>query len=287
MILILGSNGMLGSEIVKYFRTKNVDIITSDIKGDCDYKIDITNYYDIYNVSKDNNVSLIINCVAWTNVDDAEDLENKEQVDQLNIVGVKNIVKVCEELGCILMHFSTDYVFDGSGDIPWKENDDRKYPLNYYGKTKLESERIIERLEKYFVLRLQWLYGKNGKNFVATMINLSKKFKEVRVVDDQIGTPTYAVDVAKAVYEIINTDKYGYYHLANEGGYISWYEFCKYIYEMIGANTEVIPVSSNDYKTKAIRPMNSRLCLDKYKKSGFSKMPIWQDALKSFLSEIV
>lgn len=230
MILILGSNGMLGSEIAKYFYEKEEKTITSDIKGECDVVIDITKYQDIYNIVKENRISTIINCAAYTNVDAAEDVLNKKTVDSINIEGVKNLAKISKEFGCKFVYFSTDYVFDGIGDTPITENNTNKNPINYYGKTKLEGERIVERIDKYFIIRIQWLYGENGKNFVDTMIDLSKKSNQVKVVCDQIGTPTYAVDVAKLVYEIIKTDNYGYFNIANEGGYVSWYDFCKYIY---------------------------------------------------------
>lgn len=285
-ILVTGACGMLGSEICSYLEKNNISYIATDTKGDVAF-LNISDIESILKMVKDNNISSIINCAAWTAVDDAEDNINKNKVDEVNIKGLNNICKIAQEYDCKLLHISTDYVFDGQGDKPWKESDIPANPINYYGLTKLQGEKLVEKLDKYFITRIQWTYGKNGKNFVDTMLKLAETHDEVRVVNDQIGSPTYVKDLAKTLVEIVLSDKYGYYHIASSGDYVSWYEFCKEIYKQAGVKTKVTPVTTKEYGlSKAKRPYNSRLDRTKYVERGFTKLPDWKASLTSYLKEI-
>jgi len=285
-VLVVGANGQLGHDVSKELKKRNIECLRSDIVGDVDYILDITDKKvidEIVNIHPD----VIINCVAWTAVDAAEDEENKAKVYALNVAGVTNIVEAARILDCKLLHISTDYVFDGKGDSPRHADDKNFGPEGYYGETKLLAEKEVEKLEKYFIVRIAWLFGKYGNNFVKTMIKVGKKHDEVRVVNDQIGTPTYTVDLARLLVDMIHSDKYGYYHATNEGGFISWYDFTLEIYKQVGLNTKVIPVSTIEYGlSKAKRPYNSRLDKQKLSDMGFERLPDWKDGLSRYLLEI-
>ena len=217
----------------------------------------------------------------------AEDDDKVDAVRKVNAGGTKNIADVCKELDCKMLYLSTDYVFDGQGTEPWKPDCKDYKPLNVYGQTKLEGEiAVSETLEKYFIVRIAWVFGLNGKNFIKTMINVGKTHDEVRVVNDQIGTPTYCYDLARLLVDMCETDKYGYYHATNEGGYISWYDFCVEFYRQYGLKTKVIPVTTEEYGlSKAARPFNSRLDKSKLVENGFEPLPTWQDAVSRYLKE--
>ena len=229
----------------------------------------------------------MIHCAAWTAVDAAEDEENKAKVYAVNVTGTKNIADVCKNLGCKLIYISTDYVFNGQGTEPWQADCKDFDPLNYYGQTKLEGElAVVETLEKFFIVRIAWVFGLNGKNFIKTMINVGKTHDTVRVVSDQIGTPTYTYDLARLLVDMVETEKYGYYHATNEGGFISWYDFCCEFYRQYGLTTKVIPVTTAEYGlSKAARPFNSRLDKSKLIEAGFKPLPDWKDAVKRYLEE--
>ena len=220
-------------------------------------------------------------------MDAAEDEENRQKVYAVNVTGTKNIAEACRQLDCKMLYISTDYVFNGQGTEPWQA-DCRDYaPLNYYGQTKLEGEKAVaETLEKFFIVRIAWVFGLNGKNFIKTMINVGKKYDTVRVVNDQIGTPTYTFDLARLLVDMAETEKYGYYHATNEGGFISWYDFCREFYRQYGLSTKVVPVTTAEYGlSKAARPFNSRLDKSKLTEMGFEPLPAWQDAVKRYLEE--
>ena len=285
-VLVPGANGQLGHDVVSELRKRNHEVITSDITGDVDYLLDVTDPKVVDRIVEIR-PDAIINCVAWTAVDAAEDEENKEKVYALNVTGVSNMVDAAVKLDCKFLHLSTDYVFNGQGDTPWKPDDKTYEPLSYYGKTKLEGEFEVNRLDKFFIVRIAWLFGKYGPNFVRTMIKVGRSHEEVKVVNDQIGTPTYTVDLSRLLVDMIESDRYGYYHATNEGGYISWYDFCVEIYRQVGLNTRVIPVSTAEYGlSKAVRPFNSRLDKSKLDEMGFERLPDWKDALRRYLKEI-
>jgi dTDP-4-dehydrorhamnose reductase len=293
-ILVTGANGQLGFDMVNELLGRGHTVVATDIfesglkETDERYsyvQMDITKPSATEKV-KEIRPDAIIHCAAWTAVDAAEEEENKEKVHAINVTGTANLVDAAVELDCRFLYLSTDYVFDGQGEEPWKP-DDRSYaPLCYYGQTKLEGEFEVNRLDKFFIVRIAWVFGRNGKNFIQTMINVGKKHDHVRVVKDQIGTPTYTYDLARLLADMIETDKYGYYHATNEGGYISWYEFCLEIYRQAGLKTEVIPVTTEEYGlSKARRPFNSRLDKSKLSENGFKRLPEWKDALHRYLIE--
>ena len=285
-ILVIGANGQLGRDVSNELKSRNIETITSDIAGEVDFNLDFTNKEKTIEFVKNVNPGAIINCAAWTAVDAAEDEENKNKVYALNVTGVANLVEASKEADCKLMHISTDYVFDGQGEKPWQPDDKNYAPLNYYGKTKLQGELEVCKLEKYFIVRIAWLFG-GPISFVNTMLKVGKTHNEVRVVDDQIGTPTYSKDLARLLVDMIQTDKYGYYHATNEGGYISWYEFCKEIYAQADMNVKVNPVSTIEYGlSKALRPFNSRLDKTKLSDNGFIRLPDWKDALHRYLNSL-
>lgn len=230
----------------------------------------------------------IIHCAAWTAVDAAEDEENREAVFAANVLATRYLAEAAKEIDAKMLYLSTDYVFDGQGTRPWQPDDKNYAPLNVYGQSKLEGELAVSSiLEKFFIVRIAWVFGKNGKNFIKTMLNVGKTHDTVRVVNDQIGTPTYTYDLARLLVDMIETEKYGYYHATNEGGYISWYDFTKEIYRQAGLNTEVIPVTTEEYGlSKAKRPFNSRLDKSKLVEAGFRPLPDWKDALHRYLIEI-
>lgn len=285
-VLVTGANGQLGHDVVDELRKRGHEAITTDIAGDMDLLLDITKEESVEAV-KAVNPDAIIHCAAWTAVDAAEDAENREKVYAINVTGTQNLVKAADELDCRFLYLSTDYVFDGQGEEPWKPDDKSYAPLCYYGETKLKGEFAVSKLEKFFIVRIAWVFGLHGKNFIQTMLNVAKTHNEVRVVNDQIGTPTYTYDLSRLLVDMIETEKYGYYHATNEGGYISWYDFCEEIYAQAKVDTKVIPVTTFEYGlSKAKRPFNSRLDKSKLSENGFERLPDWKDALKRYLKEI-
>ena len=280
-VLVTGVNGQLGYDVVNELKKRNHIAVGVDIA-----EMDITNKKDVETVISDVNPDAVIHCAAWTAVDLAED--NEDKVMNVNANGTENIALVCKKNNIKMMYISTDYVFDGQGEKPWEPDCKDYKPLNVYGKSKLAGELAVSNnLSKYFIVRIAWVFGKNGKNFIKTMLNVGKTHPEVKVVNDQIGTPTYTYDLARLLVDMIETDKYGYYHATNEGGYISWYEFTKEIYKQAGLNTKIIPVTTKEYGlSKAKRPFNSRLDKTKLVENGFMPLPNWQDALNRYLKEI-
>ncbi|MBP3379623.1 MAG: dTDP-4-dehydrorhamnose reductase [Ruminococcus sp.] len=282
-VLVTGVKGQLGYDVVNELTKRNHEAVGVDID-----EMDITDAESVRSVITGTAPDAVIHCAAWTAVDAAEDEENIPKVQAVNVDGTRNIVEVCKKLGCRMMYISTDYVFNGQGTEPW-EPDCRDYaPLSVYGRTKLEGELAVsDILDKYFIVRIAWVFGKNGKNFIKTMLNVGKKYPEVRVVSDQIGTPTYTYDLARLLVDMVETEKYGYYHATNEGGYISWYDFTCEIFRQAGYSTKVTPVTTEEYGiSKAARPFNSRLDKSKLVRSGFRPLPTWQDALSRYLKEI-
>lgn len=276
-VLVTGVKGQLGYDIVQECAKRNIEAIGVDID-----EMDITNASQVEEVIKASNVDAVIHCAAWTAVDKAED-----EIDlcrKVNKDGTENIAKVCEELDISMMYFSTDYVFNGKGETPWNEYDERE-PLNVYGLTKYEGELAVEKLKKHFIVRIAWVFGVNGNNFIKTMLLLGKERGEVSVVADQIGSPTYTYDLAKLCVDMILTDRYGKYHATNEG-LCSWYEFACEIFKQAGMDVKVNPVDSSAFLVKAVRPKNSRMSRDELDKNGFNRLPTWQDALRRYLEEI-
>ena len=299
-VFVTGVNGQLGHDVVNELIKKGHTVIGSDITdkyngvSDCSfvttntYKgLDITDKTKVDELLLDIKPEAIIHCAAWTAVDLAEDEDKKAKVFNINVNGTKYLANVAKEIDAKMLYLSTDYVFNGQGDRPWKPDDKDFEPLNYYGETKLMGEKVISNiLDKYFIVRIAWVFGLNGNNFIKTMINVGKTHDEVRVVYDQIGTPTYTYDLARLLVDMIETDKYGYYHATNEGGYISWYDFTKEIYKQYGLNTKVTPVSTKEYGlSKAARPFNSRLDKTKLVENGFTPLPDYKDAIARYLKE--
>ena len=292
-VFVTGVHGQLGHDVMEELAKREIIAIGSDISEvDDSYseyvQMDITDEKSVSVVLSGIRPDAVIHCAAWTAVDAAEDDENKSKVHLVNAVGTENIAKACKDLGCKMMYISTDYVFNGQGTEPWKPDCKDYAPLNVYGKTKLEGEIAVSSLlDKYFIVRIAWVFGKNGNNFIRTMLRLSETHSELRVVNDQIGTPTYTYDLARLLVDMILTDKYGYYHATNEGGYISWYEFACEIFRQSGKNVKVIPVTTAEYGiSKARRPFNSRLDKSKLIENGFIPLPDWRDALNRYLQEI-
>jgi dTDP-4-dehydrorhamnose reductase len=250
--------------------------------------LDITDSAAVQSVIARVRPDVIVHCAAWTAVDLAEDEDKRDKVFAINAHGTENMAKACKNVGAKMVYISTDYVFDGQGTEPWKPDCKDYKPLNVYGQTKLEGELAVSGLlEKYFIVRIAWVFGLNGKNFIKTMLNVGKTHDTVRVVNDQIGTPTYTFDLSRLLVDMIETEKYGYYHATNEGGFISWYDFTKEIYRQAGLTTNVVPVTTAEYGlSKAARPFNSRLDKGKLVEAGFKPLPTWQDALKRYLKEI-
>ena len=281
--LVTGVKGQLGFDVVNELKNRGHDAVGVDIE-----EMDITDPESVSRVIGEAAPDVVIHCAAWTAVDAAEDPENMAQVRAVNAGGTRNIAQVCKKLDCKMMYISTDYVFNGQGTQPWQP-DCRDYaPLNVYGQTKLEGElAVANTLEKYFIVRIAWVFGKNGSNFIKTMLNVGKKHDTVRVVSDQIGTPTYTLDLARLLVDMAESEKYGYYHATNEGGYISWYDFTCEIYKQASYATRVVPVTTAEYGlSKAARPFNSRLDKSKLAENGFQPLPAWQDALQRYLKEI-
>lgn len=297
-IFVTGVGGQLGHDVMNELAGRGYEGVGSDIapeySGIADstavtrmpyIQMDITDEKAVEEILLKEAPDVVVHCAAWTAVDLAEDDDKVSRVRAVNALGTENIAKACRRLDCKMIYLSTDYVFDGQGEKPW-EPDCRDYrPLNVYGQTKLEGELAVSgNLEKYFIVRIAWVFGVNGKNFIRTMLDLGKKHDTIRVVDDQIGTPTYTYDLARLLVDMLETDKYGYYHATNEGGYISWYDFACEIFRQAGYGTKVIPVSTAEYGlSKAARPFNSRLDKRKLTENGFAPLPAWQDALRRFL----
>ena len=291
---ITGANGQLGRDLIHELALRGVDCVASDIQDkfsgseNCTYvQLDITDYDAVQEAIHETMPSRVIHCAAWTAVDPAEDDGNKPKVYAVNVTGTENIARVCEEYDIAMTYISTDYIFDGTGTEAWKPEDEAFSPLNYYGQTKLEGEFAVKKhLDKFFIVRIAWVFGKNGNNFVRTMLKIAKTHDTLRVVNDQIGTPTYTPDLARLLADINMTEKYGIYHATNEGGYISWYDFAREIFKQAGVNVNVFPVSTSEYGlSKAKRPYNSRLDKSKLVSSGFRPLPDWKDALRRYLAE--
>jgi len=298
---VTGVNGQLGHDVMNELHKRGHEGVGSDIQpqysGVADgsavttlpyVQLDITDSQAVSRVLEQVRPQVVVHCAAWTAVDAAEDEENIPKVRAVNVLGTENIAAACKKLDCKMIYLSTDYVFDGQGETPW-EPDCRDYkPLNVYGQTKLEGElAVANTLEKYFIVRIAWVFGLNGKNFIKTMLNIGKKFDTLRVVCDQIGTPTYTLDLSRLLVDMAETEKYGRYHATNEGGYISWYDFACEIFRQAGYDTKVNPVTTAEYGlSKAARPFNSRLDKSKLVEAGFEPLPTWQDALTRYLKEI-
>lgn len=300
-VLVTGVAGQLGYDVMNELAKKGHKGIGSDIapfyNGIQDdsaaaiqpyYSLDITDKKRVDELLNKIRPDAVIHCAAWTAVDMAEDDDKIEKVRAVNADGTKYIAEACKALDCKMVYLSTDYVFDGQGTEPWKPDCKNYKPLNVYGETKLAGELAVSSLlVKYFIVRIAWVFGINGKNFIKTMLNVGKTHDTVKVVNDQIGTPTYTFDLARLLVDMIKTDKYGYYHATNEGGYISWYDFTCEIYKQAGYTTNVIPVTTEEYGlSKAKRPFNSRLDKTKLVENGFTPLPTWQDALSRYLKEI-
>ena len=297
---VTGVGGQLGHDVMNELAERGYEGVGTDMtpeySGVADgsavtimpyVQLDITDKEAVEQVITEVNPDGVIHCAAWTAVDMAEDDDKVELVRKVNAGGTQNVADVCKKLDCKMTYISTDYVFDGQGTEPWKPDCKDYKPLNVYGQTKLEGELAVSNtLEKYFIVRIAWVFGLNGKNFIKTMINVGKMHDTVRVVNDQIGTPTYTLDLARLLVDMNETEKYGYYHATNEGGYISWYDFCCEFYKQCGLKTKVVPVTTEEYGlSKAARPFNSRLDKSKLVEAGFTPLPIWQDAVSRYLQE--
>ena len=300
-VFVTGVGGQLGHDVMNELHKRGMEAVGSDIapaySGIADgsfvttapyVQLDITDGEAVSRVLEEVRPDAVIHCAAWTAVDAAEDEDKQELVHAINVKGTAHIAVACKAVGAKMMYISTDYVFDGQGEAPWKPDCTDYAPLNVYGKTKLEGELAVrETLGQHFIVRIAWVFGLNGKNFIKTMLTIGKKFDTLRVVNDQIGTPTYTLDLARLLVDMIQTEKYGTYHATNEGGYISWYDFACEIFRQAGYATKVNPVTTAEYGlSKATRPFNSRLDKSKLKESGFLPLPSWQDALGRYLKEI-
>lgn len=292
-VFVTGVGGQLGHDVMHELAKRGHEMIGSDILSDFDNampyrQLDITNPDAVRQVITEVAPDAVIHCAAWTAVDLAEDADKQEKVRAINAGGTANIAAVCKALACKMMYISTDYVFDGQGSEPWQPDCKDYAPLNVYGQTKLEGELAVSgTLEKFYIVRIAWVFGKNGNNFIKTMLNVGKKYDTLRVVKDQIGTPTYTFDLARLLVDMVETERYGYYHATNEGGYISWYDFACEIFRQAGYDTKVVPVTTEEYGlSKAARPFNSRLDKSKLTQNGFTPLPAWQDALSRYLKEL-
>ena len=306
---VTGVNGQLGHDIVNELQKRGYDCIGSDIGetyvGNIENKnivfsyvsLDITDKNSVHKVIKDTNPDVIFHCAAWTAVDAAEDEDKKEIVESINSLGTRYIAEACKDIDCKMIYISTDYVFDGQGTEPWNPDCKSYAPLNVYGQSKLNGELAVsELLEKFFIVRIAWVFGVNGNNFIKTMLKVGKNRDTLKVVNDQVGTPTYTYDLARLLVDMAETEKYAYYHATNEGGYISWYDFACEIFRQAAAlgynsydssNLKVLPVTTEEYGiSKAKRPFNSRLDKSKLVENGFVALPTWQDALQRYIKEI-
>ena len=299
-LFVTGVCGQLGHDVVNEALQRGHQVFGSDIQEkysdvadgtpvtECNYRqLDITDHDAVMDTIRSLQPDAIIHCAAWTNVDGAEDEDKKDLVHKINADGSRFIAEAAKAVDSKMIYISTDYVFDGKGTRPWEPDDKCYAPLNVYGQSKLDGELAVSSImTKFFIVRIAWVFGFNGKNFIKTMINVGKTHETVRVVNDQIGTPTYTLDLARLLVDMIETEKYGYYHATNEGGYISWYDFCCEFYKQYGLTTTVIPVSTAEYGlSKAARPENSRLDKSKLVKQGFQPLPTWQDAVSRYLKE--
>ena len=300
-IFVTGVAGQLGHDVMNELKKRGYEGIGSDVAAEyagiqdgsavtkmAYVSLDITDKAAVEKTLEEIQPDVVVHCAAWTAVDMAEDDDKVAKVRAVNAGGTENIALVCKKLNCKMVYLSTDYVFDGQGETPWDPDCKDYKPMNVYGQTKLEGELAVSgNLDKYFIVRIAWVFGVNGKNFIKTMLNVGKTHDTVRVVKDQIGTPTYTYDLARLLVDMIETDKYGYYHATNEVVYISWYDFTCEIYRQAGYDTKVIPVTTEEYGlSKAARPFNSRLDKSKLVKNGFTPLPTWQDALSRYLKEI-
>lgn len=300
-VFVTGVAGQLGHDVMNELARRGHEGIGADIASEYSgvqdktavtrmpyVSLDITDADAVERVMDEVCPDVVVHCAAWTAVDLAEDEDKVEKVRAINAGGTKNIVRACKKLDSKMIYLSTDYVFDGQGSEAWQPDCKDYKPLNVYGQTKLEGElSVSENLEKFFIVRIAWVFGLNGKNFIKTMLDIGKKHDTLRVVNDQIGTPTYTYDLARLLVDMLETDKYGYYHATNEGGYISWYEFACEIFKKAGYATKVVPVTTEEYGlSKAARPFNSRLSKAKLVEAGFEPLPTWQDALGRYLAEI-
>lgn len=300
-IFVTGVGGQLGHDVMNELASRGYTGVGSDIhpvySGIMDgsavtgmpyESLDITNREAVREVLCKVNPDVVIHCAAWTAVDLAEDEDKQDKVRAINADGTRNIAQICKELDCKMVYISTDYVFNGLGDTPWQPDCKEYAPLNVYGQTKLAGElAVAQTLEKYFIVRIAWVFGLNGNNFIKTMLNVGKKYDTLRVVNDQIGTPTYTLDLSRLLVDMVETEKYGYYHATNEGGYISWYDFACEIFRQAGYKNTVVPVTTEEYGlSKAARPFNSRLDKAKLVENGFTPLPDWKDALSRYLKEI-
>ena len=300
-VFVTGVNGQLGhdtvNELIKRGHTPVSSDITLQYEGEKDNSpvttsayipLDITNRESVLKTITGVKPDAVIHCAAWTNVDAAEDEANRDKVFRINTEGTGNIAEAAKSADSKMVYISTDYVFSGLGDKPWLPDERDFNPLNVYGESKLAGEEAVRTtLSKYYIVRTAWVFGRNGKNFIKTMLNLAKTHDTLRVVDDQIGTPTYTYDLSRLLVDMIETEKYGYYHATNEGGFISWADFAQAIFGEAGAEAKVIPVTTAEYGlSKAKRPFNSRLDKSKLTKNGFTPLPTWRDALQRYLKEI-
>ena len=300
-VFVTGVAGQLGHDVVNELISRGHQAIGSDIAPQysgiadgspvttCPYvSLDITDKAAVNKTLMVLAPDAVVHCAAWTAVDLAEDEDKQEKVRAINAGGTAHIAEACEALDCKMLYISTDYVFDGQGDTPWQPDCKDYKPLNVYGQTKLEGELAVSgTLEKYFIVRIAWVFGLNGKNFIKTMLNVGKNHDTVRVVNDQIGTPTYTYDLSRLLVDMLESEKYGYYHATNSGGYISWYDFTCEIFRQAGYTTKVVPVTTAEYGlSKAARPYNSRLDKSKLTEMGFEPLPTWQDALARYLKEM-
>lgn len=309
-VFVTGVNGQLGRDVMhelyrRGYEGAGADLaeVFTDVAEDSAaaampyVSLDITDKDAVRKVITEMKPDAVIHCAAWTAVDMAEDDDKAEEVRAVNVGGTQNIADACKEAECKMLYLSTDYVFDGQGTKPWRPDCKEYHPLNVYGQTKAEGElAVIKTLDRYFIVRIAWVFGLNGKNFIKTMINVGKTHNEVRVVNDQIGTPTYTFDLARLLVDMCETEKYGFYHATNaevtdenagcKTGYISWYDFCCEFYRQYGLTTKVIPVTTAEYgRSKAARPFNSRLDKSKLEEAGFTPLPDWQDAVRRYLKE--
>ena len=300
-VFVTGVGGQLGHDVMNELHKRGHAGVGSDIapqySGVADgsavttlpyVQLDITDAAAVEQVLTQEDPDVVIHCAAWTAVDMAEDDALVEKVRAINAGGTQNIANVCKKLNCKMVYISTDYVFNGQGDTPWQPDCKDYAPLNVYGQTKLEGElAVANTLEKYFIVRIAWVFGRNGNNFIKTMLNVGKKYDTVRVVNDQIGTPTYTLDLSRLLVDMVETEKYGYYHATNEGGYISWYDFTCEIFRQAGYTTNIVPVTTAEYGlSKAARPFNSRLDKSKLAEAGFEPLPTWQDAVARYLKDL-
>lgn len=300
-VFVTGVAGQLGHDVMNELASRGYEGIGTDLAPEYNgvqdgsyvttaqyVSLDITDKEAVDKTIQEIHPDVVVHCAAWTAVDAAEDEDKQAKVRAINAGGTQNIASACKEVNAKMVYISTDYVFDGQGTEPWQPDCKDYEPLNVYGQTKLEGELAVSQtLDKYFIVRIAWVFGKNGNNFIKTMLNVGKKYDTLKVVNDQIGTPTYTYDLARLLVDMIETDKYGYYHATNEGGYISWYDFACEIFKQAGYTNTVIPVTTEEYGlSKAARPFNSRLDKSKLVENGFKPLPTWQDALARYLKEI-